>query len=145
MSFTIIPSFEFSYISCISRKSLETSKLKFTRIYMIHVHITPTFTFPFITLGNSSHLVLQNHLRMWCLVIFNEIFSFTSQKGDSIAGADYLKLKNDVIHCNTIISDKSQIHAAPNFLLLSSWIASHSQKPATHYYTRLKGVKKRIA
>ena len=38
---------------------------------------------------------------------------------DSIAGVDYLKVKNDVIHCKTIISDRSLIHAAPNFLLLS--------------------------
>ena len=38
---------------------------------------------------------------------------------DSIAGVDYLKFKNDVIHCKTIISDRSLIHAAPNFLLLS--------------------------
>ena len=60
---------------------------------------------------------------MRCLVTFNEIFSLTSQKGDSVAGVDYLKVRNDVIHCKTIISDRSQIHAAPNFLLLSSWIA----------------------
>ena len=34
---------------------------------------------------------------------------------DSIAGVDYLKVKNDIIHCKTIISDRSLIHAAPNF------------------------------
>ena len=96
-------------------------------IYIIHVHTTSTstFTFPFITLGNSSHLVLQNHSCMRCLVTSNEIFSLISQKGDCIAGVDYLKVKNYVVHCKTIIFDRSQIHAAPNFALLSSWIASY--------------------
>ena len=93
----------------------------------MHVHTTSTsaFTFPFITLGNSSYLVLQNHSCMRCLVTSNEIFSLTSQKGDSVAGVDHLKVRNDVIHCKTIIAVRSQIHAAPNFSLLSSWIASY--------------------
>ena len=102
--------------------------MKFTYcIYIIHVHTTSTstFTFPFITLGNLSHLVLQNHSCMRCLATSNEIFSLTSQKGDIIAGVDYLKVRNDVIHCKTIISDRSQIHVTPNFSLLSSWIASY--------------------
>ena len=61
-----------------------------------------------------------------CLVTSNEFFSLTSQKGDSVAGVDYLKVKNDVIHCKTmIVSGRSQIHAAPNFSLLSSRIASY--------------------
>ena len=96
-------------------------------IYIIHGHTTSTstFTFRFITLGNLSHLVLQNHLCMRCLVSSNEIFSLTSQKGDIIAGVDYLKVRTDVVHCKTIISDRSQIHAAPSFSLLSSWIASY--------------------
>ena len=49
-----------------------------------------------MALGNSSHLVLQSHLCMRCLVTSNKIFSLTSQKGDSIASVDYLKVKNDV-------------------------------------------------
>ena len=107
----------------------ETFKLKLYLhcIYIIHVHTTSTstFTFPFIALGNLSHLVLQNHSCMWCLVTSNKIFSLSSQKGDSIAGVNYLKVKNDVVHCKTIICDRSQIHAAPNFLLLSSRISSY--------------------
>ena len=94
--------------------------LHYSRSYYIYIN---AFTIPFMTLRNSSHLVLQNHSCMRCLVTSNEIFSLTSQKGGSIAGVDYLKVRNDVIHCKTIISDRSQIHAAPNFLLLSSWIA----------------------
>ena len=47
------------------------------------------------------------------------------QKDDSITGADYLKVKKDAIHCKTIISERSQIHAVPNFLLLSSRIANY--------------------
>ena len=50
----------------------------------------------------------------------NEIFFFTSQKGDGIASANYLKVKNDVTYWITIVSDRNQIHAAPNFLFLSS-------------------------
>ena len=79
----------------------------------------------FHRIGNSSHLVLQNHSCMRCLVISNKIFSLTSQKGDSITGVHYLKVNKDVIHCKTIISDRNQIHAAPNFLVLSSRIASY--------------------
>ena len=96
-------------------------------IYIIHVHTTSTstFIFPFIALSNSSHLVFQSHSCMWCLVISNKIFSLPSQKGDNITGADYLNVNKDVIHCKTIISDRNQIHAAPNFMLLSSKIASY--------------------
>ena len=57
---------------------------------------------------------------MWCLVTFNEIFLVSSQKGVSIASANYLKVKNDIAHWKTIISDKSQIHAISNFLFRSS-------------------------
>ena len=57
---------------------------------------------------------------MWCLVTFSEIFFISSQKGGSIACVNYLKVKNDVTQWKTIISEKSQNHAAPNFLLLSS-------------------------
>ena len=57
---------------------------------------------------------------MWCLVTFDEIFFLTSQKGGGIASVNYLKVKNDVTYWNTIIPDRNQIHAAPNFLLLSS-------------------------
>ena len=61
---------------------------------------------------------------MWCLVTFNEIFFLTSQKGGGIASVNYLKVKNDVTYRQTIIPDWNQIHATPNFLLLSSYIAS---------------------
>ena len=50
----------------------------------------------------------------------NEIFFLTSQKGGGIASANYLKVKNDVTYWITIVSDRNQIHAAPNFLFLSS-------------------------
>ena len=48
----------------------------------------------------------------------------TLQKGDGIVGLHYLKVENDVTHSKTIIPDRSQIHVAPNFLLLSSQNAS---------------------
>ena len=57
---------------------------------------------------------------MWCLVTFNKIFFFSLQKGGGIACVNYLKVKNDVTHWKAIISDKSRIHAATNFLILSS-------------------------
>ena len=50
----------------------------------------------------------------------NEIFFLTSQKGGGIASVNYLKVKNDVSYWNTIVPDRNQIHAAPNFLFLSS-------------------------
>ena len=116
-----------NHIFYLTSKSLETSKLKFCLhcIYIIHVHTTSTFTFPLIALRNLSHLVLQNHSCMRCLVTSNKIFSLTSQKGDIIAGVDYIKVRNEVVHCKTIISDRNQIHAAQSFSLLSSWIASY--------------------
>ena len=49
-----------------------------------------------------------------------QIFFFSLQKGGGIAYVNYLKVKNDVTHWKEIFSDKSQIHAAPYFLLLSS-------------------------
>ena len=58
---------------------------------------------------------------MWCLVTFNKILFFTLQKGGGIACVNYLKVKYDVTHWKAIISDKNQIHAAPNFLLLGSY------------------------
>ena len=48
-------------------------------------------------------------------------------------------MRNDVIHCKTIISDRSQIHAALSFSLLSSWIASYI---AITCYTSLHQAKK---
>ena len=33
---------------------------------------------------------------MWCIVTINEIFVVSSQKGGSIAYANYLEVKNDV-------------------------------------------------
>ena len=57
---------------------------------------------------------------MWCLVTFNEIFFLLLQKSGGIAFVNYLKVKNDVTLWKAITSDKSQIHAAPNFLFLSS-------------------------
>ena len=62
---------------------------------------------------------------MRCLVTSNKIFSLTLQKGDSITGVGYSKMKKGCHPGKTIISEKSQIHAAPNFLLLSSRIASY--------------------
>ena len=56
----------------------------------------------------------------------NVIFFLTSQKGGGIASVDYLKMKNDATYWNTIFQigkscfNRNQIHAAPNFLFLSS-------------------------
>ena len=62
-------------------------------IYIIHIHTTPAFLHSHFL---SSHwvgtFVSQNHLCVWCLVTLNEIFlKFRSQKGDCIAGVNYLK------------------------------------------------------
>ena len=71
--------------------------------------------------ANVSKVVIYgNRNSVWCLVTFNEIFFLSLQKGGGIACVNYLKVKNNVTHSKTIISDKSQIHAGPNFLLLSS-------------------------
>ena len=78
---------------------------------------------------------------MWCLVTFNEIFFFSLQKGGGTACVNYLKVKNDVTHWKTIISDKSQIHAAPNFLLLSTQIVILPRNNLLH--TTATGYKKR--
>ena len=51
---------------------------------------------------------------------FNEMFVILSQKGGSIACVNYVEVKNGVTQWKMIISDKSQIHATPNFLLLGS-------------------------
>ena len=50
----------------------------------------------------------------------NVIFFLTSKKGGGITSVNYLKMKNDVTYWNTIFPDRNQIHAAPNFLFLSS-------------------------
>ena len=47
-------------------------------------------------------------------------FFLHHKKGGGIASVNYLKVKNDVTYWKTIIPDKNQIHAAPNFLLLNS-------------------------
>ena len=57
---------------------------------------------------------------MWRLATFKKVFFLWLLKGGGNACVNYLKVKNDVTHWKTIISDKSQIHASPNFLLLSS-------------------------
>ena len=89
-------------------------------MFILHLHLHLHFL--------SSHWAI---CQIWfckiiraypCLVTSNKIFSLTSQKGDIIAGVDYLKVRNEVVHCKTIISDRNQIHAAQSFSLLSSWI-----------------------
>ena len=57
---------------------------------------------------------------MSCFVTFNGIFFLTSQKGGGIGSVNYLKVKKDVTYWKTIIPDRNQIRAAPNFLFLSS-------------------------
>ena len=57
---------------------------------------------------------------MWCLVTCNEIFFLKSQKSGVLASVIYWEVKNEVTYWKTIIPDRNQIHAAPNFLLLSS-------------------------
>ena len=70
---------------------------------------------------NVGRVVIYNDSNsMWRLVTFNEIFFLSLQKGGGIACVNYLKVKNDVTHSKAIITDKSQIHASPNFSLLSS-------------------------
>ena len=70
-------------------------------------------------------------------------FFLVHHKEVCIGGVDYLKFKNDAIHCKTIIFDKSQIHAAPNFSLINSSISSYVT--ITCYTLLQQGVKERIA
>ena len=53
------------------------------------------------------------------MFLSNEILFLTSQEGGGIASVNYLKVKNDVTHWNTIIPDRNQIHAFRYFSLLS--------------------------
>ena len=94
--------------------------LHYSRSYYIYIYIYISFHHigQFVTFDFAKSFV---HV-MPCHLQRN--FLPSSQKGDSIAGEDYLNVKNDVIHCKTIISDRSQIHAALKFLPLSNWIAS---------------------
>ena len=69
-------------------------------------------------------VIYNNRNSMWYLVTFNEIFFLTSQKGGGTAGVNHLKVKNDVTYWKTVFPVMSQIHAAPDFLLLSRDIAS---------------------
>ena len=70
---------------------------------------------------NVGRVVIYNDSNsMWRLVTFNEIFFLSLQKGGGFACVNYLKVKNDVTHSKAIITDESQIHASPNFSLLSS-------------------------
>ena len=62
----------------------------------------------------------------------NEIFFLTSQKGGGNAKANYLKVENDVTYWITIVSDWNQNHAAPNFMVLSSYIASLRRSNLLH-------------
>ena len=55
-----------------------------------------------------------------CDVLSHENFFLTSQKGGGIASVNYLKVENDVTYWYTIVPDRNQIHAAPNFLILSN-------------------------
>ena len=50
----------------------------------------------------------------------NALFFFKSQKDGVVASVNYLKVKNKVTYWTTVIPDSNQIHAAPNFLLLSN-------------------------
>ena len=59
-----------------------------------------------------------------CDISPNKIFFLTSQKGGGITSTNYSRVKNDVTYWITIVSDRNQIHAASNFLLLSSYIES---------------------
>ena len=85
--------------------------------FILHLQLHIYISFHYI---EQSHLVLQNHSCVWCLVTFSGTFFLTSQKGDDIVAVDYLKVKNDVTHWKTIIFDSWQVHAAPSFLLVSS-------------------------
>ena len=68
---------------------------------------------------------MGNHIRFCKIIsacglfIFNETLFLALQKGNGIAGVDYLKVKNDVTYWKTI-PDRSQIHFAPNLFLLRS-------------------------
>ena len=83
---------------------INTVSTLFTFISHLHFYIYISF----YHIG-QSYSVLQNHLCMWCLVTFKEMFFPTSQKGDGIAGVDYSKMKNGITDWKAIIPDNSQI------------------------------------
>ena len=66
--------------------SIYTLSTLFTFILHPHFYIYISFHHIGQALSNS-----QNHLSVWCLVTLNEIFFLRSQKGDCIAGVNYLK------------------------------------------------------
>ena len=80
--------------------------------FILHLHF---YIYIYSHYIGQSHSALQNHPCMWCLIIFKELFFFTSLF--LIVGVDYLKMKNNVTHWKKIIPDRSQIHVAPNFCL----------------------------
>ena len=108
---------------------------------ILHTFFSVSFV-DFEQVNVSRVVIINNSNSMWCLITFNEIFFFSLEKGDGIACVNYLKVKNDVTHWKVIISDKSQIHVTPNFLLLSSQIVI---LPATYYCNRLQEAKERIS
>ena len=105
--------------SRLSNWNLLIRHLNYSRSYYIYIYISFYHIGQFVTFGFAKSFVhaMSSHLQRNFLPYI--------QKGDSIAGVDYLKVRNDVINCKTIISDRSQIHAAPNFSLLSSCIAEY--------------------
>ena len=55
---------------------------------------------------------------------FQRNFLLYITESGGIASVNDLKLKNDATYWKTVIPDKNQIHADPNFLILNSYIAS---------------------
>ena len=115
----------------------------FICIYIIHNHTTSTtphlhfFSLHWaITFGFAKSFVRV----MSCHLQWNFLSYIT--KRDDIAAVDYLKVKNDVTHWKTIIFDSWQIHAAPSFLLLSSYIVSLRYNNLLRLHQATKGEEK---
>ena len=115
-SLKTIPSFEFLHLVCTAsstdlrfNKKFEQDKKSLNKTISKSIYVDTSF---FIICNNSNW--------MWCLVTYNKIFFLKSQKSGGIASVIYWEVKNEVTYWNTIILDRNQIHAASNFLLLSS-------------------------
>ena len=78
-----------------NRRKLSRSHLFILYLHYSHLYYMciSTFTFHFIIRFHQSHSILQNHLCMWCLVTFNEIFFLTWLKGDGVTDVNYLTLE----------------------------------------------------
>ena len=109
------PRVHFYPLCCNETTSLKNDTFIWIRKHILYfVYATSLSDLCFNKKFEQGKKSLYNSNWMRCLVTLNKIFFLTSQKGGG----------NWCLYWKTIIPDRNQIHAAPNFLLLSSYIGS---------------------